>query len=104
MACNLLRPDALRILESRSHRIYFLQIHPQPAGACLKGGHGAAPMRTGPAESSTFSVSSSSGFPQKTPQNQKRLTNVAIVHYKKRGDRFELACYPNTVEAWRDKM
>ena len=38
----------------------------------------------------------------KTPQNQKRLTNVAIVRYKKSGQRFEVACYPNTVEAWRE--
>jgi ribosome maturation protein SDO1 len=37
----------------------------------------------------------------KTPQNQKRLTNVAIVRLKKGGERFELACYPNKVMSWR---
>jgi ribosome maturation protein SDO1 len=40
----------------------------------------------------------------KTPQNQKRLTNVAIVRYKKGGQRVEVACYPNTVESWREKI
>ena len=66
-------------------------------------GHGAACC--GPARHALFSsFLFLSRVPQKTPQNQKRLTNVAIVHYKKRGERFELACYPNTVEAWRDKM
>ncbi len=40
----------------------------------------------------------------KTPQNQKRLTNVAIVRYKKGGQRFEVACYPNTVETWRERI
>ena len=40
----------------------------------------------------------------KTPQNQKRLTNVAIVRYKKGGQRVEVACYPNTVETWREKI
>ena len=39
-----------------------------------------------------------------TPTNQKRLTNVAIVRIKKAGKRFEVACYPNKVTAWRDKM
>ena len=39
-----------------------------------------------------------------TPTNQKRLTNVAIVRIKKAGKRFEIACYPNKVTAWRDKM
>ena len=39
-----------------------------------------------------------------TPTNQKRLTNVAIVRIKKAGKRFEVACYPNKVSAWRDKM
>lgn len=40
----------------------------------------------------------------KTPQNQKRLTNVAVVRLKKGGIRVEVACYPNTVEAYRDKI
>ncbi|XP_067934813.1 ribosome maturation protein SBDS-like [Watersipora subatra] len=39
-----------------------------------------------------------------TPTNQKRLTNVAIVRIKKAGKRFEIACYPNKVSAWRDKI
>lgn len=36
-----------------------------------------------------------------TPQNQKVLTNVAVVRLKKQGKRFEIACYPNTVMSWR---
>eukprot|EP00727_Mastigamoeba_balamuthi_P013674 m51a1_g893 hypothetical protein (261) ;mRNA; f:18131-19334 len=36
-----------------------------------------------------------------TPQNQKLLTNVAVVRMKKCGNRFEIACYPNTVNQWR---
>lgn len=36
-----------------------------------------------------------------TPQNQKVLTNVAVVRLKKGGKRFEIACYPNTVMSWR---
>jgi len=39
-----------------------------------------------------------------TPTNQKRLTNVAIVRIKKAGKRFEIACYPNKVSTWREKM
>ncbi|XP_057754178.1 uncharacterized protein LOC130973565 [Arachis stenosperma] len=35
------------------------------------------------------------------PIGQKRLTNVAVVRLKKHGMRFEIACYPNTVLAWR---
>jgi ribosome maturation protein SDO1 len=34
--------------------------------------------------------------------NQKLLTNVALVKYKKAGQRFELACYPNKVIPWRN--
>lgn len=37
-----------------------------------------------------------------TPQNQKLLTNVAVVRLKKGGKRFEIACYPNTVVSWRE--
>jgi len=37
-----------------------------------------------------------------TPQNQKLLTNVAVVRLKKGAKRFELACYPNKVLSWRD--
>ncbi|KAK4276679.1 hypothetical protein QN277_014801 [Acacia crassicarpa] len=35
------------------------------------------------------------------PIGQKRLTNVAVVRLKKHGNRFEIACYPNTVLSWR---
>jgi len=39
-----------------------------------------------------------------TPVNQVRLTNVAVVRLKKGGIRFELAAYPNTVQAWREEV
>nr|CAX75395.1 Shwachman-Bodian-Diamond syndrome protein homolog [Schistosoma japonicum] len=39
-----------------------------------------------------------------TPTNQKRLTNVSVVRLKKGGSRYELACYPNKVQPWRDKL
>jgi len=39
-----------------------------------------------------------------TPVNQVRLTNVALVRLKRGGIRFELACYPNKVTSWRDKV
>eukprot|EP00002_Diphylleia_rotans_P029937 TRINITY_DN6122_c0_g1_i1.p1 TRINITY_DN6122_c0_g1~~TRINITY_DN6122_c0_g1_i1.p1 ORF type:complete len:253 (+),score=68.37 TRINITY_DN6122_c0_g1_i1:54-812(+) len=39
-----------------------------------------------------------------TPVNQIRLTNVAVVRLKKGGQRFELACYPNKVTSWRQKI
>jgi len=39
-----------------------------------------------------------------TPVNQVRMTNVAVVRIKKGGIRFELACYPNKVIQWRDKI
>ncbi|XP_010519371.1 PREDICTED: ribosome maturation protein SBDS [Tarenaya hassleriana] len=35
------------------------------------------------------------------PIGQKRLTNVAVVRLKKRGNRFEIACYKNKVLSWR---
>ena len=35
---------------------------------------------------------------------QKRLTNVAVVRYKKKGKRFEIACYKNKVLNWRNGM
>lgn len=38
------------------------------------------------------------------PTGQKRLTNVAIVRMKKGGKRFEIACYPNKVTSWRNKI
>jgi len=38
----------------------------------------------------------------KTPTNQKILTNIAVVKMKKCGKRFELACYKNKVQDWRD--
>jgi len=40
----------------------------------------------------------------KTPTNQQRLTNVAIVRIKKCGQRFEIACYKNKVLEWRNKV
>jgi ribosome maturation protein Sdo1 len=33
---------------------------------------------------------------------QKRLTNVAVVRYKKHGRRFEIVCYKNKVVNWRN--
>lgn len=36
-----------------------------------------------------------------SPQNQKLLTNVAIIRLQKNGCRFEIACYPSTVLNWR---
>eukprot|EP00164_Ancoracysta_twista_P001473 GFYU01001921.1.p1 GENE.GFYU01001921.1~~GFYU01001921.1.p1 ORF type:complete len:255 (-),score=74.61 GFYU01001921.1:118-882(-) len=36
------------------------------------------------------------------PANQLKLTNVAIVRIKKGGKRFELACYKNKVQNWRN--
>lgn len=35
---------------------------------------------------------------------QKRLTNIAVVRYKKHGKRFEIACYKNKVLNWRNGM
>ncbi|KPM09816.1 hypothetical protein NH340_JMT01076 [Sarcoptes scabiei] len=40
----------------------------------------------------------------KTPTNQQRLTNVAIVRMKKFGKRFEIACYKNKVVSYREKI
>lgn len=37
----------------------------------------------------------------KQPVNQVRLTNVAVVRLKRKGKRFELACYKNKVLSWR---
>ena len=36
------------------------------------------------------------------PTGIKKLTNIAVVRLKKHGVRFEIACYKNTVGAWRD--
>jgi ribosome maturation protein SDO1 len=33
---------------------------------------------------------------------QKRLTNVAVVRLKKKGKRFEVACYKNKILNWRN--
>lgn len=38
----------------------------------------------------------------KQPITQVRLTNVAVVRLKRRGKRFELACYKNKVLSWRE--
>ncbi|XP_042223772.1 ribosome maturation protein SBDS-like [Homarus americanus] len=39
-----------------------------------------------------------------TPTNQIRLTNIAVVRMKKGGKRFEIACYKNKVQSWRQKV
>ena len=39
----------------------------------------------------------------KIPVGQKILTNVAIVRIKKGGKRFELACYRNKLQDYRNK-
>lgn len=36
-----------------------------------------------------------------TPTNQVRLTNIAVVRVRRGKQRFEIACYPNKVTAWR---
>lgn len=38
----------------------------------------------------------------KQPVTQVRLTNVAVVRLKRKGKRFELACYKNKVMSWRE--
>eukprot|EP01025_Chloroclados_australasicus_P049524 TRINITY_DN5645_c0_g4_i2.p1 TRINITY_DN5645_c0_g4~~TRINITY_DN5645_c0_g4_i2.p1 ORF type:complete len:382 (-),score=35.42 TRINITY_DN5645_c0_g4_i2:469-1614(-) len=38
------------------------------------------------------------------PVGQKRLTNIAVVRYKKYGKRFEIACYKNKVKDWRNEI
>ncbi|GAV69137.1 SBDS domain-containing protein/SBDS_C domain-containing protein [Cephalotus follicularis] len=38
------------------------------------------------------------------PVGQKRLTNVAVVRLKKRGIRFEIACFKNKVLSWRSSV
>lgn len=40
----------------------------------------------------------------KQPVTQVRLTNIAVVRYKYKGKRFEIACFPNKVLDWRKKM
>ncbi|XP_028400739.1 ribosome maturation protein SBDS-like [Dendronephthya gigantea] len=39
-----------------------------------------------------------------TPTNQVKLTNVAVVRLKRKGKRFEIACYKNKVMSWRNKV
>lgn len=39
-----------------------------------------------------------------TPSNQVKFTNVSIVRLKKGGKRFELACYKNKVQEYRNGM
>ncbi|KAH8101580.1 Shwachman-Bodian-diamond syndrome protein [Cristinia sonorae] len=41
-------------------------------------------------------------MPINQPSNQIKLTNVSIVRYKKGGKRFEIACYKNKVQEWRN--
>ncbi|XP_044967649.1 ribosome maturation protein SBDS [Hordeum vulgare subsp. vulgare] len=38
------------------------------------------------------------------PVGQKRLTNVAVVRLRKGGQRFEIACFPNKVISWRERV
>jgi hypothetical protein len=40
--------------------------------------------------------------PTRSHAGQKRLTNVAIVRFKKHGIRFEIAAYKNKVVNWRN--
>mmetsp|Transcript_26121 Transcript_26121/g.46441 ORF Transcript_26121/g.46441 Transcript_26121/m.46441 type:complete len:327 (-) Transcript_26121:271-1251(-) len=40
----------------------------------------------------------------KQPGTQILLTNVVVVRLKHKGKRFELACYPNKVNAWREGL
>lgn len=40
----------------------------------------------------------------KQPVTQVFLTNTSIVKYKVKGKKFELACYPNKVMAWRNNL
>ncbi|KAK7688226.1 hypothetical protein QCA50_008596 [Cerrena zonata] len=41
-------------------------------------------------------------MPINLPSNQIKLTNVSIVRLKKGGKRFEIACYKNKVQEWRN--
>ncbi|KAG9314689.1 hypothetical protein JVU11DRAFT_5495 [Chiua virens] len=41
-------------------------------------------------------------MPINQPSNQIKLTNVSIVRLKKGGKRFEVACYKNKVQEWRN--
>ncbi|KAG8882809.1 hypothetical protein FRB97_007743 [Tulasnella sp. 331] len=41
-------------------------------------------------------------MPINQPSNQIKLTNVSIVRLKKAGKRFEIACYKNKVQDWRN--
>ncbi|KAA1468437.1 Shwachman-Bodian-diamond syndrome protein [Dentipellis sp. KUC8613] len=43
-------------------------------------------------------------MPINQPSNQIKLTNVSIVRLKKGGKRFEIACYKNKVQEWRNKV
>ncbi|KAH9945569.1 Shwachman-Bodian-diamond syndrome protein [Amylocystis lapponica] len=41
-------------------------------------------------------------MPLQQPSNQIKLTNVSVVRLKKGGKRFEIACYKNKVQEWRN--
>ncbi|PFH54692.1 hypothetical protein AMATHDRAFT_72454 [Amanita thiersii Skay4041] len=41
-------------------------------------------------------------MPIQQPSNQIKLTNVSVVRLKKAGKRFEIACYKNKVQEWRN--
>ncbi|CAL1697302.1 unnamed protein product [Somion occarium] len=43
-------------------------------------------------------------MPINQPSNQIKLTNVSIVRLKKGGKRFEIACYKNKVQEWRNRV
>ncbi|KAF9728366.1 hypothetical protein PMIN06_006698 [Paraphaeosphaeria minitans] len=40
----------------------------------------------------------------KTPSNQIKLTNLALVRMKKGKKRFEVACYKNKIQDWKNKI
>ncbi|KAJ4288421.1 hypothetical protein N0V90_011656 [Kalmusia sp. IMI 367209] len=42
-------------------------------------------------------------MPINQPMNQIKLANVAYVRMRKGGKRFELACYPNKIQDWRNE-
>jgi len=43
-------------------------------------------------------------MPINQPSNQIKLTNVSIVRLKKGGKRYEIACYKNKVQEWRNRV
>ncbi|KZT08920.1 Shwachman-Bodian-diamond syndrome protein [Laetiporus sulphureus 93-53] len=43
-------------------------------------------------------------MPINQPSNQIKLTNVSVVRLRKAGKRFEVACYKNKVQEWRNRI